>query len=192
MQLIRIIQDLLLSEFIIFVVLFLAFAYLTRRALALHEYVGYGLGWLIGIFFMVVYSSSGVRPSSQAVETEVTLSFLQLILPSICGAGLGLAVLWIIAQAASGARRQGIAIATMTALGVVLLFLTFVADSETRRMIGIFSLAFAICAAFVLIVFRRGGTPSATTGFTSQSAVPTEIQGKSRLDEIREKFRNNP
>ena len=52
------IQSLLLSEVLIFIVLFAVFGLLTRWAIwRLHEYAGYALGWLLGLFFVFVYSS---------------------------------------------------------------------------------------------------------------------------------------
>jgi hypothetical protein len=192
MQIIQWIQRLLLSEFVIFAVLIVAFVYLTRRALALREYAGYGLGWLVGIFIMVVYSSTLATPPSDAstVSAEVSLSFFQIVLPSLCGGGFGLAVLWIIAQAQNGARRQSLTIAIMTALCVVLIFFLFVAEYDVRRMIGIFALAFGICATLAIVLF---GQPNSTAraGFTAQGAPPSGGTGRSRLDEIRDQFRQN-
>lgn len=192
MQIIQWIQRLLLSEFVIFAVLIVAFVYLTRRALALHEYAGYGLGWLMGIFIMVVYSSTLAAPPSDVstVNAEVSLSFFQVVLPSLCGGGLGLAMLWIIAQAQSGARRQSLTIAILTALCVVLIFFLFVAEYDVRRMIGIFALAFGICATLALVLFGQPNT-AGRVGFTAQGAPPSGGTGRSRLEEIRDQFRQN-
>lgn len=195
---IQFLQTIFLSEVLIFVILAGAFLYLSRRAISLQEYAGYGLGILIGLFFMVVYSSTGAQPpiEAQTVEAPVTLTFFQVLMPTLCGTGLGLGLLYIISMARTG-RRRTLVIAVFTALNVVLLFLMLVADSETRRMIGIFALAFAICALFVLVVFGRADNVVAGS-FGAQSAPPKGAipsRSQSRLqqmrDEVKDRFRQD-
>lgn len=193
---IQFLQTLFLSDLLIFVVLTGALLFLTRRAIATQELAGYGLGWLVGLFLLVVYSSTGAQPTFnvQNLEASVTLTWFQVLMPTLCGGGLGLALLYIISLTRTG-RPRTLMMAAFTALNVTLLFLMFIADSETRRMIGIFALAFAICAAFVIVLFGRSDTP-----FGAQSAPPTPRnavpnRSQSRLqrmrDEIKDRFRQS-
>lgn len=193
-------QAFFLSDLLIFAVLAAAFLFLTRRAVITQEFAGYGLGWLIGLFIIVVYSSTGAQPAlnAQSIQTPVTLTWFQVLLPTVCGGGLGLGLLYIINLTRTG-RPRSLTMAAFTALNVTLLFLMFVADSETRRMIGIFALAFAICAVFVIVLFGRTDEPQSRFGAQSapppapRNAVPNRSQSRLQRmrDEIKDRFRQN-
>lgn len=201
-------QDILLSDVLIFIVLFVAFAALTNWALnRLREFPGYGLGWLIGLFVMIVYSSLVGQPETPAIAATagqgVTLNFFQVFLASFLGIVFGVTAM-LLARLWQGVAQQTIKIAMFTAIGVILIFLMFIAASETRRMIGIFALAFSISAVSVLVLLPnrgrapRGAAQAAPQDFNAQADMgfpPPPRQGGtgggSRLDEIRQRMRNN-
>jgi hypothetical protein len=154
------IQDLLLSEFIIFFALFGALAVLSRWALlSLKEYLGYGLGWMLGLFFVIVYSSLTGDPEpvmeAQAIEIGgVTLTAFQVFLPSVLGFALGAGLMVIIALGRGKTMQQALKIAGLTALNLILIFLMFVTDETGRRMIGLFALAFGIGTVLAMVMAR--------------------------------------
>ncbi|MCA9881799.1 MAG: hypothetical protein KC708_02460 [Anaerolineae bacterium] len=91
-------------------------------------------------------------------------------------------------------------IAAFTALGVILIFLMIVSPPATRRIIGIFTLGFAITAIITMVVLRRlveSPDSRLVGGFTTQAADFPEgdpLAGsapRSRLDAIRDRFRTS-
>lgn len=185
-------RELFLSPVLIVLILFVLFMILTYWALAvLKEYPGYGLGWLVGLFFVVVYVSLGGWQTDGAEQNlNSPLNIFQVLCPGIVGILLGGALVFALRIGNSYSAARGIKIAAMTALGVVLLFLMFMVGVATQRMIGIFALAFCI-AALAGIVFLRG---TATVAMFSAQAVPGEEGGPrtggfSRLDQIRARMR---
>lgn len=143
---IEFLQAFLFSEVLIFVVLVSAFAYLTHWALMRqHERTGYVLGWLIGLFFIVVYASTGGQPRVEAQAVGViTLSFLEVAIPAVLGIGLSIGLMWFVSKDPANPRWQSLKVAGMTAVGVILLFVLFTEGAHTRRMMAIFALAFSI------------------------------------------------
>lgn len=187
------IQSLLLSEVLIFIVLFAVFGLLTRWAIwRLHEYAGYALGWLLGLFFVFVYSSLMSSPPTFQAESapgEITLNVWQVIVPSVLGLVIGLFSLILTRLGGGSSVQQALKIAGFTALGVVLLFLMFVEGPGTRRMIGIFALAFGIASLLGLVLARRSVAtqvvPPTYTSPRSTQEIPT-----SRLESIRQQMRD--
>ncbi|MGB1286000.1 MAG: hypothetical protein ACPG7F_05665 [Aggregatilineales bacterium] len=197
------IQSILLSEYLIIFVLLLIFAGLTNWALRqLREYIGYALGFLVALFFIVIYSSLGLEVLSS--EAEATLNVFQVI----CSAGFGFLVggltlfLLRMLQGLQGARTS-MMVAFFTALNVSLIFLMFVQGPIAKRMIGIFALAFAIAALFTLALLQgrnkmkvqsygaQGVPPGQATEdyLTPQNQQPPA--GSSRLDDIRRRMQDN-
>lgn len=200
------IQSLLLSDFVIFAVLFLTFFLLTRWALfMLKEVMGYALGWMIGLFFVIVYSS--IVPEREAVAAaqavtigDLTLSFGQVITPSVLGFLLGLGLAVIIPLARGQSAPQALKVASFTAFGLAMIFLMFVSDELGRRMIGLFTLAFAIGATLAMVLGR--GRMFNAIGQVQASSIPQAhdlphqdmpppASGTSRLDRIRASMREN-
>ncbi len=186
-------RELFLSPVLIFLVLFAIFAALSYWALViLREYPGYALGWLIGLFFAVIYYSLGgdIDTTGQA-EREIRLNLLQVLCPGIFGLLLGAMVMFLIRLGQGYTATQGIKIASLTALMVTLIFLMFVVDINGQRMIGIFALSLCIAGLFAMVVFRSN-SPAAFQA-QAQMAPPPNAGGiqqpnapvASRLDEIR-------
>lgn len=186
-------RELFLSPVLIFLVLFAIFAALSYWAVVmLREYPGYALGWLIGLFFVLVYYSLGgdVDPTAQ-LEEDMRLSLLQVLCPGVFGLLLGGMLIFLIRLGQGYTATQGIKIAGLTALMVTLIFLMFVMDINGQRMIGIFALSFCIAGLFAMVVFR-GSVPLFQTSVPAQGVPPvpsgtaqTVSPVMSRLDEIR-------
>lgn len=188
----ELLRQLFLSPLLIVLVLFILFAALSYWSLVvLREYPGYGLGWLVGLFFVVVYVSLGWQPDVEGQNINTTLNVLQVVCPGLFGVLLGGALIFLLRIGNSYSATRGIKIAGMTALGVVLLFLMFMVGVREQRMIGIFALAFCI-AALAGIVVVRGTT--ASTLFNAQGAgvdeIPADSGNFSRLDAIRARLNN--
>lgn len=190
----EILRELFLSPLLIVLVLFVLFAALSYWALVvLREYPGYGLGWLVGLFFVVVYVSLGLGGQGDITATSSsTLSIFQVLCPGVVGIILGGALLLLLRLGNTVSAWRGIKIAAMTALGVVLIFLMFMVNVAAQRMIGIFALAFCIAALAGIVIVR--GT-SASTLFSAQAASGQELPTAesaggnfSRLDAIRERL----
>lgn len=193
-------RELFLSPVLIFLVLFAIFAALSYWAIViLREYPGYALGWLIGLFFAVIYYSLGgdIDATAQA-EQRTQLNLLQVLCPGIFGLLLGGMLMFLIRLGQGYTATQGIKIASLTALMVTLIFLMFVVDINGQRMIGIFALSLCIAGLFAMVVFRSG---TSTFQAQAQMAPPTAPGGMqpppnspvmSRLDEIRARMQQRP
>ncbi len=187
-----------LTDVVLFVAMLGVFIFLTRRALATQEYTGYGLGLLLGLFFVVIYNS--LFPNITVLDSngsavQPTFTFFQLAMPTLCGAfiGAGLMVFFAIAQVI--ARRYTILVATLTTFNVVVLFLMVVGDFSTRRMVGIFGMALIITVILCAVAFGRPDirqeqnfAQALNTG--EMPAVPPQGQPQmSPLEQMRQRFR---
>ena len=143
-----VIQSIVLSDGFLIAVLLIAFAIVSRWAIvSLREYRGYALGWLLGLFFIVVLSSlmgESTPPPDAATEIETTLGFGQIIISTIIGGVLALMVIGLSILPGTVMMARALNVALLTGIGVVVLFLMFIAQDETRRMISIGTLAFGI------------------------------------------------
>jgi hypothetical protein len=212
--LLQFIQGFLLGDGVIFLGLLVIFFGLTYWALvSLRERTGYAVGWMVGLLFILVYSSlSGFGTvDAEAAAPPTTLNFLQVALPGVCGLVLGLGSVVVLRVTGGGSARlqDFFRIAFFTALSIILIFLMLVSDPATRRMIAIFSLGFTITAIIAIVVFRRLiENPNSPIGsrfgapyddpFESQGVpVPEEDQltdenaPNSRLESIRQGYRTS-
>lgn len=158
---VQFIQNFFLSPFLIFIILVAVFVWLSWWAIQRRkEYIGYGLGWLIGVFGMVIYGALvGDPPLAAQADTTIpnTLNIFQVLLPSILGLLLGGGSMSLIRQTSDKSVQKSIVVASLTALALWVLFLMIVSTAYpiTQRMIGIFALAFAIGALTMLAIFRQ-------------------------------------
>lgn len=178
------IQNFFLSPFLIMLILFAVFIILSWWALKRRkEYIGYGLGWLIGVFAMVVYGAlvGDPEPVAQAeIEIETTLNILQVIFPSIIGIGFGVLAMWMVNQTRYKGIEKSIVVALLTALSIGVLFLMIVSSTypNTQRMIGLFALAFAIGTVSTFAIIRQPNTSISNSNFPS--GKPDSIDQNSR------------
>ncbi len=88
----QVIQNIFLSDAFIFFVLFAMFALFSAYALlSLGELAGYGLGWLLALFFMTVYASvAGADSVGQAVMMDkIRLNLVASVLTERYGGYFG-------------------------------------------------------------------------------------------------------
>jgi len=164
------------------VMLLIVFAVLTWWSIKRrNEYLGYGLGWLIGVFVMVVYGALFGNPepavtAPDVVPASVTLNIFQVILPSFIGIVMGAGMMLLVNQTQDSGARQSIVVAILTAIALIVLFLMVVSAYNliAQRMIGLFALAFAIGAATILVITRSVGNPLSA----SAQGLPTDNNAK--------------
>lgn len=193
-----------LVDVILFVAMLGVFIFLTQRAMATKEYTGYGLGMMIGLFFVVVYTS--LTPSVPIPQTDLTaaataqvtsplpaLNFVQIVVPTLCGVLLGAGMLIFFAVAHLINRRYTILVATLTTLNVVIVFMMVVGDPVTRRMVGIFGMALVISVIVCAVGFGRPDMQQernfaqALDGLDGNSVPPGG--SLNALEQMRERFR---
>ena len=184
---IQFIQDFFLSPFLIMVILIGVFVVLTWWALRRHkEYIGYGLGWLIGVFLMVVYGAliGDPQPPVGPPDGPTTLNILQVIFPSLIGLGFGAWALWMIRQSYNRSVQKSIVIALLTAVSISVIFLMIVSSGfpATQRMIGLFALAFAIGAVTMYALSRQSGSSVPVDNLPSSDNLRSEIPNASLDD----------
>jgi hypothetical protein len=164
------IQEIFLSDFLIFVVLCAMMLTVTSWAFRIGEYPGYMLGWLVGIFIVVIYSAvigdNNVTVEEVTSDAQIQLSMFSVAVASMFGLMAGFGLLFFTRMtsgrsASPGTRSQGrgITVAVLMALLVMSLFILVTSDVYTRKIIGIFALAFAIGALSNVVL---GGSPNIT------------------------------
>lgn len=196
------VQDIFLSPLFTLGVLLIIFIMLSRWALGLREYAGYTLGWLLGIFFIVVYSAlvGDVNPPPDS-GADQPLTVIPVALASFLGFGAGIGTLLLTRAGYSSRVRQSLTIAALTTTAVIILFMMIVSTYTVQRLIGIFALAFSISAVTLLVVLPASSPQRAAR---SQDVTPDaeihSLEGEpdeprpdgppsSRLEAIRERMR---
>jgi len=196
---VALVMDVLLSKWIVFFMLLVAFLFVSRWALGvLREYAGYALGWMVGLFFVLVYVSLGGGSRDGGTDTDATLSFFSVFLSTLFGVAFGGVVMLGLRFGMRYARGVALQVAFYSALCVILLFLVFAEGTLASRSIGIFALAFGIATLFAVVIFPSGsrrsmgaqsaqgdGDPNGGNGYGNDQNLPM-----SRLDEIRQRMRD--
>jgi hypothetical protein len=149
----RLIESILLSQVLIFMVMSVMLLVVTVWAFRQREYAGYLLGWLVGIFFVIVYqtvtggdaSPAEVEALEEAVEQpELRLSLLAVMVPSIIGLVAGFSLLLLLRTFSSTQAKRAVTIAVLTATVLIMMYFLAITSEATARIFGIFALAFAI------------------------------------------------
>lgn len=194
-----------LSQWLIFSCLLVVFLLLTRWTVGtLREYAGYGLGWLVALFFILVYASLG-GGIDQTRANEVFLNGFHVFISTVVGVLAGVGVLVAYRFGTQNARTLALQISVYTALNLILLFLLVVEGPIAQRMIGIFSLALGIVALFGLVMFpsqareqeinlrSAGGTqgsrpidPGTGGGGVQNGNAPNNGRARNRLKDMRD------
>ncbi len=158
---IRFIQQFFLNPYLIFLILLVEIVVVSIWALRMRkEYVGYGLGWLIGIFGLVVYGAlvgeNEVAPPAEAT-VEYSMNFLQVIMPSLLGFTSGAWIISLVIRSRKAIALRSIVVTLMTTVSFwLLIFLAIAAPYiTTQRMIGLFTWAFGIGALMMLAFIRQ-------------------------------------
>lgn len=183
------IEDILLSDLLIVLVLLGLLIAVSRWALSTREYPAYALGWLIGIFFIVIYralsgdDTADVQDTAEA--TESTLSFLGAFIPGILGIFSGLGVMFVIRRfAQETGTGKSIAVAISTSILIIILFLLATAGETTRQVVSILALGFAI-GALSAYVLKLGVVPPrrSVSRYATQNIPAAQV-----TDETRDRF----
>lgn len=170
---VQFIQNLFLSPFLIVIVLGIVFLALSWWSLKRRrEYIGYGLGWLIGVFGMVVYGALVGEPdpvAQGAIDFTVTLNLFQVLFPSFIGISLGAGAMSLVRSTDNKGVQNSIVVAMLTALSLWVLFLMLVSSTfpATQRMIGLFALAFGIGALTMMAIFRQSPRKASDSNFVN-------------------------
>ena len=202
------IEAVILSDFLIFIVFSIMLGAVTLWTFRENEYLGYALGWLVGIFFIVIYVSVTGDPTATEAVEEVTedadsrLTLFAVMMPTFLGLLFGFGVLFIVKMYSGSGTRRSLVIAVLTAILVGVLFFLATADDYARRLIGIFALAFAI-GSLTTMVLGVGSGKQSNKGRAPQQNIrppgaPRSTQDipvaripeapESRLDSIRRMF----
>lgn len=154
------IQDIVLSPILIFLMFFVVLVLVTRWASSRREMPAYILGWMIGIFFIIIYQSAfgATRPpASEPVGEELSLA--ALLIPSALGLMAGLGASAMYNYVVRTHTRRSIAVAIITASLILTLFLIVTVTDHEARVFGVFALAFGIGVLGTFVV--GGGTSAA-------------------------------
>lgn len=173
-------QDIILSQALIIVALLAVFFVISRWALAvLREYPGYALGWMMGLFFIIVrISVGGSEPRPEDAVTYV--NGLQVFVSTLFGLLVGSVILLALRFGMKHARAVALQVAAYTALNIILIFLVAISSNPVfQKMIGIFSLAIGIAALFAMVLFP---TPQHEHELNIRSQGVTQTQGTQPLN----------
>lgn len=180
-----VLNTLILGRFSIFLLLGIAFLVLSHLAIRRErEYAGYALGWLLGLFFIVVYVSLGGGASAEPGVRE-NLFLYEVILATFLGLVVGIVFIVGLRLGTRFTRGKALLAAAAIGLNLVLMFLTIIAGAVVQRMIGIFALALGIAA---LLAYVLSPTQEPTGGSGSEPASENHsrpTRTRSTLDEIR-------
>jgi hypothetical protein len=158
----NLIEQILFSDFTVFALLGLTVLIITGWARTLREWPGYLLGWLVGIFLIIVLSTLSpyrvippVDPAAPPVPTS--LNFFQIIIPSIFGLMVGFGLLFLIRIGGNSDMRVGRALTVAGLLSFTLTagYLILRSPISDRWGLAVFALTFAI-GALLNFIFTRG------------------------------------
>lgn len=201
------IQDVILSPTFIFVVIGAMLLYVSRWALFVEkEYPGYFLGWLMALFFIIIYQSVTGEPDTQSNESVETITeslpFFQVILMSFIGLGAGFGVTYYVNSLLRTRPRQSASVALTVFVLILLLFFLTDTGESTARYVGIFALGFATGALGKVVFFGRTTSSTRASERIRAQTVSEEApyepdappsanieEAQSRFDEIRRKFK---
>jgi len=181
-------------------------AFITSWAFRQKEYPGYLLGWLVGIFAIIVsQATSDTRSLPSPDEAEIaatTLPLLSVLGVTIIGMGIGGGVLFLLRRFVDRQIQRSLYVAFFTAMLVILLYTLSSTTGRTNQLTSIFGLAFAIGSLAVVVV---GGSPrrslrtnrpsgSMGGGGPEPDNAPNDIpeahldRARSRFDEFRRRI----
>jgi len=186
------IESILLSDLLILVVLIIMLGVVTRWAMSSKDYPAYALGWLVGIFFIVIFralSGDESTPVEETVETtKSTLNVFLVLFSALIGIGGGLGMMFAIRRFAGHAGAgKSVTIAVSTSTLIIVLFILATSGETSRQVISIVALAFAIGAlsAYVLKLGIRAPRTSVSR-YATQNIPAAKVDA--RLDQHRRRY----
>ncbi|HEX2619155.1 MAG TPA: hypothetical protein VHL11_03380, partial [Phototrophicaceae bacterium] len=176
----EVIQSIMLSDIVIFMLTGAVGLGITFWALARQEYAGYILGWLSGIFLILLLSTLiPFNPTLTAQAAPQPLSFLGIFIPGMMGFFAGVLVPLGIYRFGSPApgRLRALIVAVLLSLTLVTGYGMLMASYSLRLTMGVFVLTTAIGALLHFIVISRYGQsvvviPSTVVTTTPASEIP--------------------
>ena len=169
-------------QIVILLVLFYAF---SQWAFKQGARSGYALGWLIGVFFIVVYGALFPRSAIQvAVEDPAQLTVAAVLMSSCVGMILAMVIIGVTVALQRAWFRQMFSTAGITAILVTMLFMMFMSPTQIKMGLTLASLAFAIVIATAYML-RRAYISYAAEPIIDEGPIGTS-DGYARIDRIRE------
>lgn len=180
-------QSVFASGWIQIMLLLAIFYWFSRWAMRQGAKTGYALGWLIGVFFIVMYGALFPLTPIQVGDTEsVQLSFLAVMMSSFFGFLVGIIILGITLILQRAWYRQLFITAGITAVLVTMLFTMIMSDTQAKMAISLASLAFSIVIAIAYVGRRAYQTrpiDAPPVAINDDIAVTTS---NDRIERIRE------
>lgn len=178
------IQSLLLSDPVIFVLIAFGVIAITLWAFSRREIAGYTLGWLFGLFLVLLFSTLFTRAEPNPDARGLT--FLEVFFPGLIGISLGIGsrFLYTAFTPSMGKRSRSIAIAISMSSLLSVGYLILLSAEVMRSAIAIFAMGIVI-GILSHRVFTRNRPPGATMRFQAQTAPEYEnpdFNGNGYLD----------
>ncbi|MEM9955444.1 MAG: hypothetical protein AAF846_27830 [Chloroflexota bacterium] len=183
-------NDIFLSGWFQIVLLSLGFYIFSRRVIARRFLRGYALGWMLGLFFIVVYASLNPPQPFVLGGYDGELNMLQVSVVSLMGLFLAIGIAIFTALFPNSYRWQALRTAFTTAILVIALFGQVVTTPDIRIMISLFVLAFAI-SALVALILRRDTITTVNNEpeqIESLNAQQTNDKPTSRVGYVRQRI----
>ena len=193
----EIFEDILLSEFLLFVVLAFMLLAVTSWAFRNRDFAGYALGWLMGILIIIIYQTltGGQATGEEAQEVprdiERSLSAIMVIFPALLGLFSGFGSMFFMRLFGTSQRTRSFTVAILTALLVLGVYLVFGLSDRASRIVAIFALAFGV-GALSTIVLGASGVPARFQSDTNASSLraqsvqsPYEIEDQAPSADLR-------
>ena len=193
----EIFEDILLSEFLLFMVLGIMLLSVTSWAFRNKDFAGYALGWLMGILIIIIYQTltggreTGAEAQEVTRDVEQSLTAIMVIFPVLLGLFSGFGSMFFMRVFGTSRRTRSFTVAVFTALLVLGIYLVFGLSDRASRIVAIFALAFGVGALSTIVL----GASSATSRLRSdsvdeislraQSAQPYEIEDQAPSADLR-------
>ncbi len=181
-------QSIFASGWIQITILLALFVGFSRWALGNNMRSGYGIGWLVGIFFIIAFGALFPRATLQVAAAETTqLSFLGVLISAIIGFVLALIIVGMTLILKQAWFRQIFAISGITSVLMVMLFVMVISSPQTKMALTLASLAFAIvlASAYVMRHAYLRQEPVEDDEPLSPQVTP---ENNSRLERIRDEY----
>ena len=181
-------QTIFASGWIQIVILLVLFYVFTQWVFRHGARSGYALGWLIGVFFIVVYGALFPRAAIQvAVEEPSQLTVAAVLMSSCVGVILAMTIIGITVVLQRAWFRQMFSTAGITAILVTMLFMMLMSPTQVKMGLTLASLAFAIVIAIAYMLRRAYMSYSANLVIDEDPLEPVPVSdGYARMERIRE------
>jgi hypothetical protein len=194
------IPSVVLSDVMIFLIMAAVGCAITIYAFSQREYAGYALGWMGGIFVIILLSSlsptGAPEPTLGASASEAGVSFLVIFIPGLVGllAGFGAIAAMGISRVQSYRIARALTIAAMLCLVLATGYLMLLSSFILRLAIAVFTLGVGISVLFYSIMARYQAKPDALADTPQDYEVmATDAMPSSptmnRVEQIRRRFR---